>query len=231
MTDLRCAVDGCDRKPRTRGWCRSHYGRWYRTGDPHYIQVSDLPGETWVPVPQWEGYYEVSNRGRVRSLDRTVTCQSGQLRPLRGCVLSPGVHPAGHLLVNLCRDGQGHMSYVAHLVAAAFIGPRPPGFEVCHGDGVPSNNLPENLRYDTVSANHLDRVRHGTHNHASKTHCPRRHPLAAPNLVPAKTAQGYRECLACSRARDAKRKARRRGDTGFDFLAVADDHFRRIMVA
>lgn len=45
---------------------------------------------------------------------------------------------------------------------AAFVGPCPEGLEVCHLDGDPLNNRLSNLRYDTRSANNLDKVGHGT---------------------------------------------------------------------
>jgi len=51
---------------------------------------------------------------------------------------------------------------VAHLVLTAFVGPRPEGMECCHNDGDETNDHADNLRWDTHSANLLDRRRHGT---------------------------------------------------------------------
>jgi hypothetical protein len=134
-------------------------------------------------------------------------------------------------MVGLNREGKEQKRYVHSLVAEAFIGPRPPGLEVCHGDGIPTNNRPENLRYGSHGSNLLDRVRHGTHHQSNKTHCPRRHLLTAPNLVASKAATGHRNCLACARASANAAKHKARGETGFDFVAAADDHFARIMSA
>lgn len=71
-------------------------------------------------------------------------------------MLQPGFERSGHLAVNL-RDG-GHTKRVSvhQLVMLAFIGPPPPGMEVCHRDNNPRNNRLENLRYDTHMNNMID---------------------------------------------------------------------------
>lgn len=43
-------------------------------------KVSDLLGEIWSTIPDWEGFYQVSNLGRVKSLERLVTCSDGTLK-------------------------------------------------------------------------------------------------------------------------------------------------------
>lgn len=54
----------------------------------------------------------------------------------------------------------GRRSVMVHrLVMEAFVGPRPPGLQVCHGDGNGSNNVLSNLRYDTAKANIHDILR------------------------------------------------------------------------
>ena len=71
--------------------------------------------------------------------------------------------PPPYCGVVLCVDGRFHRATVHQLVAEAFIGPRPPGLDVCHRDGNRKNNRPENLRYGTRSDNLADRDLHGTH--------------------------------------------------------------------
>jgi hypothetical protein len=120
--------------------------------------------EQWLPVISYEGLYEVSDQGRVRSLHTT------------GRVLKPSKHRSGHLHVNLHRQGRKETRKVHCLVLEAFIGPRPPGTECCHYNDIPSDNRLENLRWDTRSANQRDRVRNGNDANARKTRCPRGHP-------------------------------------------------------
>lgn len=120
--------------------------------------------EQWMPVVGFEGLYEVSDHGRVRSLDRMVPITasrmspSGGVRRAKGRILRPGVSSNGYLTVVI----GGHSMPVQHLVAAAFIGPRPDGYLVLHGDGVRSNNAAVNLRYGTRIDNAEDMVSHGT---------------------------------------------------------------------
>lgn len=122
--------------------------------------------ERWLSVPRWEGLYEVSDLGRVRSLDRTVTMRSrwGGLceRPLRGRILKPALNTSGHVHVGLFDGARSEPNRLIHdLVTEAFLGPRPPGTEVCHGPGGPADNRLVNLSYDTHLANCEDRTRDG----------------------------------------------------------------------
>ena len=146
--------------------------------------------EQWKPVHGYEEIYEVSSHGRVRSVDRTVTCSDGKVHRYKGKVLSACLSKrGGYPLVNLRDQGKGQTRYVHSLVAEAFIGSRPEGMEVCHNDGDSTNNHLDNLRYDTSSDNELDKVRHGTHHEAVKTHCPRGHELFAENLKDRKSTR------------------------------------------
>ena len=158
--------------------------------------------EQWKPVNGYEGIYEVSSHGRVRSVDRTVTRSDGKVHRYKGKVLSAGLRKrGGYPLVSLYTHGKSRKRYVHALVAETFIGTRPEGMEVCHSDGDPTNNSLENLRYGTRSDNELDKVRHGTHYNAAKTHCPLGHELFAENIPPSIAKLGRRQCLACARAR------------------------------
>lgn len=101
--------------------------------------------EEWRSIP--DSLYEVSNHGRVRSPRQ---------------VLKPFAHVQGYELVSITYEHRPITKTVHGLVAAAFIGPRPEGLDVCHWDGDEANNVVSNLRYDTVAGNMADRLRHGT---------------------------------------------------------------------
>lgn len=125
--------------------------------------------ETWKAVPGFEGLYEVSDMGRVRTVERTVTGFWGRGRGLKTRLVRQHEMRAyvntargGYRYVNLHKDGLQHMRRVAVLVAAAFLGPRPEGRQVCHCDGNPANDVLANLRYGTPKENSADKLLHGT---------------------------------------------------------------------
>jgi len=118
--------------------------------------------EQWIPVVGAEGRYEVSDAGRVRSVDRRVRLVARGTECTRfaeGRVLQPGRSGAfGHVSVAI---GRGGSRMVHALVMAAFVGPRPPGMDVAHADGDGGNNCLTNLRYATRSENNRDVARRG----------------------------------------------------------------------
>lgn len=122
-----------------------------------------MGSEVWKDIPGYEGAYQVSSLGRVRSLDRVVKCKcryTGEPfdRTVRGRVLRPAKYcKAGHLAVSLGRGSTGKP--VHELVMLAFVGKPPVGKEVCHQNGDPTDNRLENLRYDTRRENILDVLR------------------------------------------------------------------------
>lgn len=131
--------------------------------------------EEWRPVVGWEGLYEVSDYGNVRSCDREIEVLNpwGVLakRRYKGRILRPGINKiSGYPLVNFTHPDRDRCSYHVHdLVLAAFEGTKPQGLEICHRDGVRTNNRRDNLRYGTRSSNALDRHEHGTMNQARGT--------------------------------------------------------------
>lgn len=165
----------------------------------------------WRSVVGYEGYYEVSSTGLVRSLDRMVggVNQTARLRP--GRLLSQALHSGrrrDRYLVVLTKDGKPQTRLVHHLVAEAFIGPRPaPSMDCCHNDGNPQNNHVSNLRWDTKSSNVFDSIRHGTHARASSPYCPNGHEYTPEST---RIVKGRRKCLICLRAKDRATARRRR---------------------
>lgn len=183
--------------------------------------------EKWAPMPGYEGRYEISDRGRVRSVGRWCPHPFGGRRWVKPCIRSLGVGRGGYLIVVLHRDGHRRTRYVAQLVMEAFVGPRPPGMEVCHKNGRRTDNQLQNLRYDTPSGNQRDSVEQGTHVETRKTHCPRNHPLEHPNLSATSLRAGARRCLACQRAAVTVHRARKRGES-IDFGVEADRRYAEI---
>jgi hypothetical protein len=161
--------------------------------------------EVWRPVVGREGLYEVSDQGRVRSLDRWGRGGRGGRYPklYRGKLRQPHQQKSGHLLLLLHADGQIKGKEIHTLVAEAFIGPRPEGQEVCHNNGDPADNRVENLRYDTHSANLKDSVRHGTQSSIRKTACPEGHPYDVLEGI-------TRRCRTCRRKQQSEAYRRKR---------------------
>lgn len=121
--------------------------------------------ERWLPVPGFEGAYQVSDHGSVRSLDRWVTAKPGYAPYLSlGRPLSP-YDNRGHWMVNLYRAGQGKRGmwrvFVHHLVLHAFVGPRPAGMLTRHLNGDGHDNRLPNIVYGTTRENEDDSLRHG----------------------------------------------------------------------
>ena len=110
--------------------------------------------EIWKDVPGYEGYYQVSNMGKVRSLDRIITYKSGASKLLKGKVLNPAMND-GYKQVILTMKGRKKTFRISQLVAMAFLGHKPDGHKlvVDHIDGDRLDNRVENLRIVTHRAN------------------------------------------------------------------------------
>lgn len=165
----------------------------------------DNTGERWLPVHSQEGSYEVSNDGRVRSLDRVVLGRDGRSIHCRGRILQPWSNgSSGHLVVTL---GSAGRRYVHRIVLEAFRGPCPIGMEACHADDVPSNNTLDNLRWASRAANALDRQRNNIDPRVNLTHCKHGHKFTPENthIRPG----GGRTCKQCRLRRKREENQRR----------------------
>ena len=122
--------------------------------------------EKWKDVIGYEGYYQVSNLGRVRSVDRIVRHSKNSTMKQKGRILS--LTPRGkcnHLLATLHKDGHRWTASVHRLVLASFVGPCPEGKECLHGPAGVADNSVSNLKWGTSSENHYDMHRRDcTHN-------------------------------------------------------------------
>lgn len=108
--------------------------------------------EIWKDVPNYEGLYQVSNYGRVRSLERVVTTKSGWTFRVNGRILKPTVKKRGYMDIILCKNSKKKHYYVHRLVAIAFLDGDVKE-EVNHIDMNPSNNNLDNLEWVTSSEN------------------------------------------------------------------------------
>ena len=171
--------------------------------------VDATQSEQWRPTVGYKGY-EVSDLGRVRSLDRLISTSVGKgYRRIQGRILSPWTHYFGYKVVRLAADGKYVTWYVHALVLTAFRGSCPDGMVCRHLDGDPANNCLNNLCWGTQSENLLDEVRHGTHYLAKRTHCKYGHEYTPENTQWRSDGINSRLCRQCQTLRVARRRAAR----------------------
>jgi len=124
--------------------------------------------EIWKSCVGYESFYEVSNFGNVRSLKRPVKTSLG-IALKGGINLKKIIASTGYEVVNLTTGAKKRkQEHVHRLVLRAFCGDPPPKMEACHSDGVRTNNVLTNLRWDTRKANHQDKRKHGTYQEGPK---------------------------------------------------------------
>jgi hypothetical protein len=108
----------------------------------------DFQEEQWTPVVGFELFYRVTDFGQVGRVN--------------GKILKPGLSPRGYLTVSLYNGkGKSRTMKVHKLVAEAFLGPRPPGKEVNHKNGIKTDNRVSNLEYVSSGDNQRHAYRIG----------------------------------------------------------------------
>jgi hypothetical protein len=122
--------------------------------------------EAWLPVVGFEGFYEVSDLGRVRSLARRIATTAGRggakLYKRRERILKP-TYRKGYAGVSLAKDNNQKITRVNRLVLTTFVGePGSSVMQACHKDGNTLNNRLYNLYWGTPQQNNDDRITHGT---------------------------------------------------------------------
>lgn len=109
--------------------------------------------EHWLPVSGYEGFYEVSDMGRVRSVKTT--------EHYRGCIRKPCITATGYPQLVICKNTARESVSVHRLVALAFI-PNPDKLpHINHKNGIKSDCRLENLEWCTVSANRNHALKNG----------------------------------------------------------------------
>lgn len=114
----------------------------------HINNIKDLPNEIWKDIPNYEGIYQISNKGRVKSLTRTIgTCKR------RDKIIIPKDNGTGYYKVNLYKNGKHKNHYIHKLVASVFISNENNKPCINHKDYNRKNNNVENLEWVSYKEN------------------------------------------------------------------------------
>lgn len=109
--------------------------------------------EQWVDIDGYEGLYQVSNKGNVRSCDRIINSKCNSKRLCKGKPIKPYEDEDGYMRVGLHKNDTQKVVGIHRLVADAFIPNTNNLPSVDHIDGNPNNNIVENLRWITIKGN------------------------------------------------------------------------------
>lgn len=115
-------------------------------------------GEIWKDIKGYEGMYQVSNYGNIKSLDRIIGYKKGKTRLWKGNIKKPTITCKGYLKVALYKNGKSKTEEVQRIVAANFIKKPNDKTQVNHINGVKTDNRVENLEWVTPHENDLHRV-------------------------------------------------------------------------
>lgn len=126
--------------------------------------------ETWKPVRDYEDFYEVSDKGRVRSLPRMIRRSMGGVQNHSGRIMRP-YRGQFYFSVGLSRYGQRRTWFVYRLVAEAFLLRLPSGEAVNHKDHNSFNDYLENLEWCTTQRNLDHAYEDGNHSKAMPVIC------------------------------------------------------------
>lgn len=179
----RCSIEGCDRSVVAQGWCRSHYGRWYRSGTPTPKGTRTLIRRSVFESNQdWLEYHAIPV-------------------PESGCWLFEG---------STIKRGYGRLASSGQLTAhrasyERFYGPIPDGMCVCHACDVRSCINPNHLFLGTHRDNTQDMWQKGRqYVRPSVTHCVRGHELVRVRWTKQQV------CMVCENERRRRKREMRR---------------------
>lgn len=117
--------------------------------------------EIWKDIENFEGIYQVSNMGRVRSLDRQIHYKDGRIGNFTGIILKQGVCRKGYPIVYLSKGSKKKAIKVHRLVALTFVKKHQKKNQVNHIDGDKSNNIFTNLEWCDNSENQIHAYANG----------------------------------------------------------------------
>jgi hypothetical protein len=118
--------------------------------------------EEWRAIPEYEGIYEISSCGNVKSLARYMQPRKDRRAYwVESKTLSTHCHKNGYMFVCLSKDGNKKTFSVHRLLLRAFVGEPKNKEEACHANGIRKDNKIQNLRWDSRINNFKDRDKHG----------------------------------------------------------------------
>lgn len=124
--------------------------------------------EVWKDIKDYEGLYQVSSHGRVRTLSRKVRGMNDTFRTVKGKLVDLKLGKSPYLQMHLWRENKRKVLYIHELVANHFIGSRPKGKKgkhIRHKDNNPINNYFKNLTYSSAKRNAKDRLKADMNHH------------------------------------------------------------------
>lgn len=133
-----CSIDACSNRHHANGWCRTHYGRWKRHGNP----LADVREQDPSAKQAW------IEAASVSATDECIDWPWGNTGGIRG----------GYGFIR--RNGRNRLVHV--LVGEIVLGPKPDGMEAAHSCGRRVCANPRHLRWATPKENQGDRIEHGT---------------------------------------------------------------------
>lgn len=125
--------------------------------------------EHWKPIIGYEGLYDISDHGRVRTwMLRTGSRVTKRSEPMIMKTQPADPKNKDYRNILLRKDRKSRAFLIHRLVLTHFVGPCPPGHQGAHDDGIPSHNWLSNLAWKTPKSNHADKKRHGTSQHGER---------------------------------------------------------------
>ena len=115
------------------------------TSPTNNLDLASLDGEQWRDIVGYEGSYQISSLGRVKSLERTILAKNGQRQHIRSRILKPVSRSYNGYPTVALNDGKTRLRYIHDLMLTAFVGARPDGMECRHLNDIPTDNRLENL--------------------------------------------------------------------------------------
>lgn len=119
--------------------------------------------EKWKDIKGYEGAYQVSNTGIVRSLDRLVAGRSGRIAVKKGCVINGCISKFGYRKMWLSANGKTRYYFLHRIIAAAFIKNKESKPFINHKNAIKLDNSISNLEWCTSSENQLHAHKMGLH--------------------------------------------------------------------